>query len=185
MSVTLSPDKRVIVSIKPYNHEKSPKICLSMDSCDETSDGVNIRKSCHSCHELRQMVAFKDMAIRRLSEDREELKLKLTQIHNKNIDLKQTLKRLETQDIGSDVTQSHEKFNELKASNEELVAINRHLRQHLNTLRQVFTELYNSGEDTTVTTTNTSSDTTVQSVTKTPTKTQSTSTDFIATTDKS
>ncbi|CAG2118318.1 unnamed protein product, partial [Medioppia subpectinata] len=123
-AVVLSPEKRVYVSIKPYNQLKSPKICLSLDSSDETIDGKEGHNGCQSCPVLKRMVVHKDTAIRRLSEDREQLKLKLTQINNQNIELKQTLKRLQSQDSGSAAIESNEKYVTLKASNDELVAIN-------------------------------------------------------------
>lgn len=128
-----------------------PKICLSLDSSggpqNETAD--NGLKDCNSCRVLKRLVCVKDIAINRLSEDREDLKLKLTKINNKNIELTQKLKRLEIEkQVSEQKIKSDNNFDDLKTKYEELEAINRHLRQHLNTLKHVFNEIHNTSEST-------------------------------------
>jgi len=106
------------------------------------------------------MVLSKDIAINRLTEDREELKIKLTIINNQNIELTQKLKRILNQkQTVYESDRNNDQSIDWKTKCDELQAINEHLRQHLNTLKKVFTDLHNSSESTTnqtITTTNTS-----------------------------
>jgi predicted nuclease with TOPRIM domain len=97
------------------------------------------------------------MAINRLTEDREELKIKLTLINNQNIELTQKLKRIlnQKQTIYESDRNSDQSID-WKTKCDELQAINEHLRQHLNTLKTVFNDLHNSSESTTNQTINTS-----------------------------
>jgi len=110
---------------------------------------------------MRHLVAAKDIAIDRLSEDRDQLKVKLTLINNSNIELTQQLKRISSQK--QEPTKSKEETDqlmELRAKCDQLEAINKHLKQHLNTMKKVFNELHNSSESSanqTTTTTNTTS----------------------------
>lgn len=109
---------------------------------------------------MRRLVLSKDIAINRLTQDRDALKVKLTLINNQNIELSQRFKRIDAQN--QEFLKSYENSDqmiELKAKCNQLEAINSHLRQHLSTLRNVFNELHNSGESNanqTTTTTSTS-----------------------------
>ena len=99
MSVELSPQNKIYVELKRIDRkvyisnttqidsscnnlcsmQKLPKLCLSLDSGDGPEepaiDGLNV---CNSCRVLKRLVSVKDIAIDRLTEDREDLKLKLT-----------------------------------------------------------------------------------------------------------
>jgi predicted nuclease with TOPRIM domain len=100
------------------------------------------------------------MAINRLTEDREELKIKLTLINNQNIELTQKLKRiLNRKQTINESDRNSDQSIDWKTKCDELQAINEHLRQHLNTLKIVFNDFHNSSESTTnqtITTNNTS-----------------------------
>ena len=162
---------------------------------DINQNESQINLNCDSCQVLKRLVSVKDIAISRLNEDRDDLKLKLTQINNKNIELNQRLKRFESQKQEVDRSDTkNDNYIELKKKYEELEAVNRHLKQHLNTLRLVFNELHNSSESTsnetttnvTINASNSSTNDSLKTVTKTEAKTddKSTSTDLNSTIDK-
>ena len=116
------------------NEDKKDGKVTDFEAFNQTESHLN----CNSCQVLKRLVAIKDIAINRLNADREDLKLKLTQINNKNIQLNQRLRRFETEKQETIKNETKCDYNHLKSKYEELEAINRHLRQHLNTLRLVF-----------------------------------------------
>ncbi|XP_054166646.1 probable inactive serine/threonine-protein kinase bub1 [Oppia nitens] len=219
--IALKPRKKVVLKLDGVQQMKWPKLCLSLDetiSTDGDDDGDHrdnklttqstVKKPaevCDKCVVLKRMVCFKDIAIERLTDDRDQLKVKLTKHHNKNIELKLRLKGLESQqkqEVEKEEEQQQQqqerrfncdncmktelKYKDLIATNEELMAINRHLRQHLDHLRHVFNEFHNnSGESTgnttalNVTSSTSTTDSTTQSMSKTLTQSKSTSTDPI------
>lgn len=171
--VQISPENGICLHIQGRNGASLPQgVQLSLSSCKHLAvvssplasgpqeENRISSTTCRKCSRLREDLDEKDFVIRELTSDRDQMKIKLTEMANENVEqeakmlkYKSMLKKShhvcrrdvanesKNADSKTEVTLVYPDMDLLKKRCQELEAINSHLSQHLDKLKRAFSDL--------------------------------------------